>query len=76
MKVLPGTALPPATQGPDAAQIKASKGNAQHFAAILRAAGLTEAPNKADHMRLVLDPSPTDKPRPNLPRGSLVDIRV
>ena len=76
MKVLPGTTLPQATQGPSAAEIKASKGAAQQFAATLRAAGLTEMPNKADHTQLVIDPSASDKPRPNLPRGSLIDIRV
>ena len=76
MKVLPGNALPQATEGPSAAQIKASKGAAQQFAAALRAAGLTEMPNKADHSRPVIDPSSSDKPRPNLPRGSLIDIRV
>ncbi len=76
MKVLPGTALPQATQGPSAAEIKGSKGAAQQFAATLRAAGLSEVPHKADHTRLVIDPSASDKPRPNLPRGSLIDIRV
>ncbi len=76
MKVLPGTAFPQATQGPEPTQITAAKGDARQFAAMLRAAGLTEAPNKADHSRLVLELSASDKPRPNLPRGSLIDIRV
>ncbi len=76
MKVLPGTAFPQSTQDPSAAQIKASKGAAQQFAATLRAAGLTETPHKADHTQLVLHPSSSDKPRPDLPRGSLIDIRV
>ncbi len=76
MKVLPGTALPQAAQDSSPAQIKASKDAAQQFAATLRAAGLTEAPHKADHPQQVLHPSSSDKPRPNLPRGSLIDIRV
>ncbi len=76
MKVLPGTAFPQANQGPSAAQIKASKDAAEQFAATLRAAEFTEAPNKVDHLQQVLQPSSSDKPRPNLPRGSLIDIRV
>ncbi len=76
MNVLPGTAFPQVTQGPSAAQIKASKGAAEQFAAALRAADLTEAPDKVDRPRQVLHPSSSDKPRPNLPRGSLIDIRV
>jgi hypothetical protein len=76
MKVLPGTAFPQATQSPTAADFKASKGAAQQFAASLRAAGLSEAPNKRDPVQQVLQPSSADKPRPNLPRGSLIDIRV
>ena len=76
MNVLPGTAFPQVTQGPSAAQIKASKGAAEQFSAALRAADLTEAPDKVDHPRQVLHPSSSDKPRPNLPRGSLIDIRV
>ena len=76
MKVLPGTALPQATQGPSAAESKATKGAAQQFAATLRAAGLTEAPHKRDHVQQVLQLSSSDQPRPNLPRGSLIDIRV
>ena len=76
MKVLPGTAFPQVTQGPSEAQFKASKGAAEQFAATLRAAGLTEAPNKGDHLQQVLHASSSDKPRPNLPRGSLIDIRV
>ncbi len=76
MKVLPGTAFPQATEGPSPAQIKASKGAAEQFAAAVRAAGLTETPHKADHTQLVLHPSSSEKPRPDLPRGSLIDIRV
>ena len=76
MNVLPGTAFPHLTQGPSAAEMKASKGAAQQFAAALRAAGLTEAPTRRDHVQQVLHPSAPDKPRPDLPRGSLVDIRV
>ena len=76
MKVLPGSAFPQATQGPAAAQVKASEGAAQQFAAALRAAGLSEPPNKADHPKQVLLPSSSDKPRANLPRGSLLDITV
>ncbi len=76
MKVFPGTAFLQATQGPAAAQVKASKGAAQQFAATLRAAGLAEPPHKAEHPTQVLHPSSSDKPRPDLPRGSLIDIRV
>ncbi len=76
MNVLPEGTFPKATQGPAAAQVKASKGAAQQFAAILRAAGLAEAPHKAEHTKLVLHPSSSDQPRPDLPRGSLIDIRV
>ena len=76
MKVIPGNALLQATQGPTPAQIKASKGAAQQFAATLRAAGLSEAPNKVEHPRQVLHPSASDKPRPDLPRGSIIDITV
>ena len=43
MNVLTGNALAQATQGPTAAQIKASTAAAQQFAATLRAAGLTAA---------------------------------
>ncbi len=76
MKVPPGNALAQVVQGPTAAQIKASKGAAQQFAATLRAAGLTQAPDKAGHTRQILHPSSSDRPRPDLPRGSLIDIRV
>ncbi len=76
MKVFPGNALQQATQGPAPAQIKASNAAAQQFAAMLRAAGLSEAPHKVDHPGPVLHPSSSDKPRPDLPRGSLIDIRV
>ena len=76
MKVFPGNALQQATQGPTPAQIKASNAAAQQFAATLRAAGLSEAPHKLDHPGPVLHPSSSDKPRPDLPRGSLIDIRV
>ena len=76
MKVLPGNALAQVTQGPTAAQIKASKGAAQQFAAILRAAGFTQAPDEAGHPRQIAHPSSSDKPPTDLPRGSLIDIRV
>ena len=76
MNVLPGTAFPNITQGPSAGEMKAAKGAAQQFAAALRAAGLSDAPTKRDHVQQVLHPSGSDKPRPDLPRGSLVDIRV
>jgi hypothetical protein len=74
--VLPGAAFPQATQSPSAAEFKGSKGAAQQFAASFQAAGLSEAPNKRDHVQQVLQLSSDDKPRPNLPRGSLIDIRV
>ncbi len=76
MNVFPGNALQQAIQGPTPAQIKASNAAAQQFAAALRAAGLSEAPHKVDHPGPVLHPSSSDKPRPDLPRGSLIDIRV
>ncbi len=76
MKVFPGSAFLQAAQGPAAAQAEATKGAAQQFAATLRAAGLAEPPHKAEHTKLVLHPSSSDQPRPDLPRGSLIDIRV
>ncbi len=76
MKVSPGSAFLQATQGAGAAQVKASKGAAQQFAATLRAAGLTAAPDKTDHPGQISQPSAPDKPRADLPRGSLIDIRV
>ncbi len=83
MKVSPDGAFPQATQGPTAAQVKASEGAAQQFAATLRAAGLATglttgptAPHKTDHPRQIARPSAPDKPRADLPRGSLIDIRV
>ncbi len=80
MKVSPDGAFPQATQGPTAAQVKASEGAAQQFAATLRAAGLatglTEAPHKTNHPGQILQPSAPGKPRADLPRGSLIDIRV
>jgi hypothetical protein len=76
MKVFPGSALLQATQGPTAAQVNSSRGAAQQFAATLRAAGLSEPPQKAEHPRQILHPSSSEKPRPDLPRGSLIDITV
>ncbi len=87
MKVSPDGAFPQVTQGPTAAQVadqvKASEGAAQQFAATLRAAGLATglttgpaAPHKTDHPRQIPQPSAPDRPRADLPRGSLIDIRV
>lgn len=76
MNVAPGGALFQATQGVSAPAPKGVVQRDSAAATALRAAEVTNGPLRAQAAEMVPATNPPDKPRPIVPRGSLLDIKA
>ncbi len=81
MKVFPGSSLLQITQGVASPGGKTPAADPTQFKAALRAAGpeaspLRQAAPRQAAATVRADRAPSEMPRENLPRGSLVDIRI
>ena len=76
MTSIPGSALFQTTQGVSAPPAKGVPQRAVPFASALRAAEVPNGVQQADSAQKVPASNPSDKPRPDTPRGTLLDIKV
>ena len=76
MNVLPGGAFFQATQGVSAQPPKGVVPREAAAATALRAAEVTNGAKKPQSAVMVPDGNPSEKPRPNAPRGSIIDLKV
>lgn len=76
LNVAPGGSLFQTTQGVSAPAPKGVVQRESGSATALRAAEVTNGPQRAQAAEMVPATSPSEKPRPNMPRGSLLDIKA